>query len=1455
MVLNYPEELDFNKGDIITINFYFYYTEKHEEIKNIKLNPEAEENLECENGINVIKCNVPKSHFERKPSGYYHFHYLNHFSNSSTFYESTINIKLPVENEFIIKINHEDNTNIRDVGKKGTISFITSYNDNKYNIFDISDIEENTKFEGVLTDQLNNNFAASCRLWEPLNDKIRIFCNLKDDLNEKTEYININKVTFEYKEYNITIISEEANLPIRQINGVVPFLYSDKQEINVEEEILELTGGEYNEIIFDNCSTHEKELTCSITKEKIEEILGNDGEEFILFFINDNLGYYKFDSVFSIKINYKNIQKENIYVEITNLKENIIDINHFITYETNITTSMNKVISGSFDLEFNNKEKKVSCYFKKSEFNDLLLLCLALEAGKYSLKETTSEIPIDNVNIKYTFIIKPIKYTKEAQVFSGQGSYFFYNYPEVLDFTKQDSFEIILITQYIDYIEKLKLNPDGDDLECNLAHGVMKCTIPMSHFDFEESGYYNIYYKNSVNQLSTHYEATPLKVILPKRNQLKLLIKEEDNRETINIGQKGTLYFITNYNDNDTNIFDPTDIEENTKFTSTITDENKNNYNVNCRLWEPTNEKIVVICGLNANLNNKNNEILLTGVKFDYKDDYKIYLKPETSIKINQFDYEIPFIYSDKQTINIPEDKEFYEVQFKYDSYHNDLLYLYDNQLQYYVALDDCEGNNKKLSCKIPKKQLENYLLFESDYFRVGTINDNIGTLLFGLVDNIYINYKTIEKQDIKVEITKLLQTASEIETSFAYETNIDDIPELTTRLFPMKFNNEFEINCYFKKSNANITLLLLCKPQDEKEYYLGKIDNEITLNNIHYFYNFIIQPCENNEKINIKEIGTSIEMVYPESLNLTAEDDLIVRYIMKDPSKAKNLRLNPEGSILNCDDLIGMKKCIVPDDHFTEINPGYYYTHHSNYLGDSSIYYEANPIYVAFPSDFTKIEIGVEDEDNQDIIKLGKNGFLYLVTNYNDNVKLFEKQIKFTLVFSDSNETEYQGDCEFWKPKDENVRIFCQMKNDFNLGEQIINFKTISIIQRIYNISIYCNATNIRVKQLDSSVSFLYNDKQEIDLNKDSPTPYIKLQKKFYDKHSLYLYQNNLRYIKLNCNENTNEITCDIPKDKLLNILSFDQEKYGISEKINTDGMYKIPSVLDITVKYESTKENINLKIEKLLTPNLAKNEFITYKTNIKKNFPFVFTNTFILETNKNEKMNCLFKNSTKDNLLLLCEAKNEGKSSLGKISQTTINNVNIFYNFIIEGTENNEEYEISGEGAIITSVDPKEMDFTKANWYIITYETIHPENLDSIWLNKDSSSKLVCTDHIWYKECNVTKEHFGKLETNYYYTYHSNKGNKKIISYEVDPIYVILEKQNPPSEDDDDDESNAGAIAGGIIGGVILLALIILLIWYFYKRKSKLENGGLSGTTEVPLVSNMSDIAKNSGDNDNEV
>ena len=163
--------------------------------------------------------------------------------------------------------------------------------------------------------------------------------------------------------------------------------------------------------------------------------------------------------------------------------------------------------------------------------------------------------------------------------------------------------------------------------------------------------------------------------------------------------------------------------------------------------------------------------------------------------------------------------------------------------------------------------------------------------------------------------------------------------------------------------------------------------------------------------------------------------------------------------------------------------------------------------------------------------------------------------------------------------------------------------------------------------------------------------------------------------------------------------------------------------------------------------------------------------------------------------------------------------------------------------------------MDFTKANWYIITYETIHPENLDSIWLNKDSSSKLVCTDHIWYKECNVTKEHFGKLETNYYYTYHSNKGNKKIISYEVDPIYVILEKQNPPSEDDDDDESNAGAIAGGIIGGVVLLALIILLIWYFYKRKSKLENGGLSGTTEVPLVSNMSDIAKNSGDNDNEV
>ena len=92
--------------------------------------------------------------------------------------------------------------------------------------------------------------------------------------------------------------------------------------------------------------------------------------------------------------------------------------------------------------------------------------------------------------------------------------------------------------------------------------------------------------------------------------------------------------------------------------------------------------------------------------------------------------------------------------------------------------------------------------------------------------------------------------------------------------------------------------------------------------------------------------------MSYPEELELYSDTIAIIRYIMSDPSLGINIRLNPESdSDLECENLIGMKKCSVSLDHFKNKQSGYYYTHHLNHLGEYSIYHEANPINIYLSS------------------------------------------------------------------------------------------------------------------------------------------------------------------------------------------------------------------------------------------------------------------------------------------------------------------------------------------------------------------------------------------------------------------------------------------------------------------------------------------------------------------------
>ena len=512
-------------------------------------------------------------------------------------------------NEIIIPIKQEDNSNNVIVGENGIIYFVTDYIDNELNIFNSTDIEEKTLFLTTIIDELNNVYNAACRLWKPINDKLRLFCALNEKLNKEARYLKFSETTFEYNNaYNITIKFEEGNLYIIPVEGNVPFIYSDFQEINIQEdidvydlkfkmdsynnELLELfdIDTNFNKKILDNCKTDEKELKCSITKNDIEQILANNGETFILAALLDNYGLYDLNTVLGLKFNYYNVTKENIYVEITKLKEDIGEIFHLITYETNVS-SIKNVITDQFPLNFTGYYR-TKCFFKKNENTNMLLLCPFESEGNYSLELGYLNYEIDNISSLYNFIILPIQNNEIFTITSDWGYYIFDTHPQILDFTQNDSITITISLSGLDHsYEKYKINPFGDVLECLDGMLLKKCIVPVSHFDYEENGYYNFYYINPRDSLSIFYEVTPFNVKLPERNILKLKIKKEDNLEIIDIGQKGTFYLTTDYNDNITNIFDPFNIEENTEFNTTIIENNENIYNVNCRLWKPTNKK------------------------------------------------------------------------------------------------------------------------------------------------------------------------------------------------------------------------------------------------------------------------------------------------------------------------------------------------------------------------------------------------------------------------------------------------------------------------------------------------------------------------------------------------------------------------------------------------------------------------------------------------------------------------------------------------------------------------------------------------------------------------------------------------------------------------------------------------------------------------------------------------
>ena len=632
-----------------------------------------------------------------------------------------------------------------------------------------------------------------------------------------------------YNNYTIIIFQQDP-IKVEQLNYDISFLYSNKQNIEIKDgiesynikfyiekytaEILYIYGKRNNSLFLDNCKKKDNELNCEISKEKLEEILIENNEQFKVGEINDTIGIINFDSIPDININYEIDKKEDIYVKINNLISNHSLEGAPIVFETNVTSIPN-INSDIFN----------SCYFKKNKGTPLLYLCnFNRNISSYGIFD---ELIINNSHYKYNFRIQPFKQIYYFKI-NKKGVNISFVYPEILNFTFEQP---ILTIRYImsnpSLAKDLKLIPTSDYLECIDVNGLKKCTVPLKDFIGKTNGYYYIYINQTFyyKESFLHYESSPIKIIVPE-DILEINVNSKDNEEYTIIGKNGFFSIVTNYTD-EKNIFEFSDIEEKTRFNIFIPNYNKNGnlyYKVDCRLWKPKNDKIKILCKLTDYLGLS--PIKIKSTLFSYK-KYKFVLKSFQIFAIQTIK-NIPYLYSDKNIINIEEDKPYYDLKFKIEEYNNEPLFLKrkneseDNYLTEWI-LEDYNVEGKDLTCKIEKDKIIENLYYNVEIFELYYYFSWERELnKFSGVSDIIINYNVSKKEDIFIGLTKLLQNNLDSRYYISYETNITYISNILTDYFSYVTN----INSYFcrMKKSTNKPLLFFCY---EKKYktssYFGK--------------------------------------------------------------------------------------------------------------------------------------------------------------------------------------------------------------------------------------------------------------------------------------------------------------------------------------------------------------------------------------------------------------------------------------------------------------------------------------------------------------------------------------------------------------------------------------------------------------------------------------------------------
>ena len=224
-----------------------------------------------------------------------------------------------------------------------------------------------------------------------------------------------------------------------------------------------------------------------------------------------------------------------------------------------------------------------------------------------------------------------------------------------------------------------------------------------------------------------------------------------------------------------------------------------------------------------------------------------------------------------------------------------------------------------------------------------------------------------------------------------------------------------------------------------------------MVLKDIHYKYNFRIQPVFLNTSFFTEYYGTSIYLTFPEELDFASKNNLEIRFIMMNSYNAKYISLlypdtNTNYSSLYCLDLTGIKMCTIHISYFVRQNykkNNYCYVYHSDNIFHARINYAAPPIKVILPKKILYIDI--EAQENTKKMIICQNSKLYLMTNYDDSkLNIFdsstiEEKTNFTTHITILSPLDtHKTACRLWKSKNKNITIICSIEDNSFMGKEL---------------------------------------------------------------------------------------------------------------------------------------------------------------------------------------------------------------------------------------------------------------------------------------------------------------------------------------------------------------------------------------------------------------------------------